>query len=216
MPRRALMEKRPWLLASLVAAASFYILRHEPLPEPVLLLLKGAGVGLLAVWALLRHAGRDSQLLALALGLAALGDVAVEWDLQAGGLCFFAGHIAAIALYARHRRVALTPSQKAAAAALMLLTPAIALLLTGDAQAALYALALGGMAAAAWASGFPRYRVGIGAVLYVASDLLLLAGHGPHATSAVADLLIWPLYYFGQFMIATGVVRSLRGPAQSS
>lgn len=214
MPGRALMEKRPWLLASLACAIMFYLLRDNALPEPALLLLKGAGVGLLAIWALLRHAGYDSRMLALVMVLCALGDMAIEWDLRAGALAFFAGHVAAIALYMRHRREVLTPSQKGAAVALVLLTPLIAWLLSGRTDAALYGLALGGMACAAWSSSFPRYRVGTGALLFVASDLLIFARIGPMAHSPLPDLLIWPLYYFGQFLIATGIVGTLRGRAQ--
>lgn len=204
------------LWASVIAAIAHYLLRDIPLPDPVSILLKGAGVALLALWALQQEAGRDSRALALVLGLGALGDMAIEWSLQAGALCFFAGHITAIALYRRHRRPSLTPSQKGAVLALLLLTPVVSLLLTGEVQVGLYALALGGMAAAAWASRFSRYRVGIGAVLFVASDLLLFAGMGPLAGSMVPGLLVWPTYYAGQFLVATGVVRSLRGPAQSS
>ena len=76
---------------------------------------------------------------------------------------------------------------------------------------AVYALALGGMAAAAWSSSFPRYRVGLGAVLFVVSDLLIFARLGPLESSAIPGLLIWPLYYFGQFLICTGVISTLRG-----
>lgn len=214
VPGRALMEKRPWLLGSLAAATAFYLLRGSPLPEPFLLLLKGAGVGLLAVWVLLRHAGSDTRLLALVMAFGALGDMAIEWDLRAGALAFFAGHMVAIALYLRHRREVLTSSQKAAAMALVVLTPAISWLLTGRADVALYGLALGGMACAAWSSSFPRYRVGTGALLFAASDLLIFARMGPLAESTLPDLLIWPLYYFGQFLIATGIVGTLRGRAQ--
>ena len=67
----------------------------------------------------------------------------------------------------------------------------------------------GGMAASTWLSSFPRYRVGLGAVLFVASDLLILARLGVLADSAVPGLLIWPLYYFGQFLICIGVVGAL-------
>ena len=66
------------------------------------------------------------------------------------------------------------------------------------------------MTAAAWTSSFPRYRVGIGAVMFAVSDLLIFADLGPLADSALPGLLIWPLYYFGQFLICTGVVGELR------
>ena len=75
---------------------------------------------------------------------------------------------------------------------------------------ALYASGLGVMTAAAWTSSFPRYRVGLGAVMFAVSDLLIFADLGPLADSALPGLLIWPLYYFGQFLICTGVVGELK------
>lgn len=154
------------------------------------------------------------RLLALIMALSALGDMMLEVQFQLGALCFLASHIAAISLYLRHRRFTLTPSQKLAGAALLLLTPVIAFLLPADRaqapNAALYALALGGMASAAWLSSFPRYRVGLGAVLFVVSDLLIFAQMGPLASSVAPDLLIWPTYYAGQFLICTGVASTLR------
>ena len=65
------------------------------------------------------------------------------------------------------------------------------------------------MAATAWISRFPRYWTGLGAVLFVISDLLIFARMGPLAGSAVPGLLIWPIYFTGQAMIAMGVVRTL-------
>jgi uncharacterized membrane protein YhhN len=75
---------------------------------------------------------------------------------------------------------------------------------------ALYALALGAMAASAWASVFPRYRVGAGAVLFLLSDLLLFAEMGPLQGNLVPQIMVWPLYYLGQLLIATGVTVTLR------
>ena len=66
------------------------------------------------------------------------------------------------------------------------------------------------MAASAWTSSFPRYRVGLGAVMFVASDLLIFAHMGTLASSPLPGLLIWPLYYFGQFLICVGVIGELR------
>ena len=95
-----------------------------------------------------------------------------------------------------------------------MLTPIIIYALPYDRQiawsAGIYGLALGGMAASAWASSFPRYRVGTGAALFVASDLLLFAAMGPLAQSDIPRLLVWPLYYLGQFLICVGVLRTLR------
>ena len=129
-------------------------------------------------------------------------------------MTFFAAQVFAIALYLRHRREKLTPTQKAAAAALLLLTPVIAFVLPADrgvaANVGLYGLALGGMAASAWASSFPRYRVGAGAALFVASDLLIFADMGPLVGSELPRVFIWPVYYLGQFLICVGVLQTLR------
>lgn len=213
MPKSALMEKRPWLLASLAAALAWYGLRGGEYPEPYLIALKGAGVGLLAIWALLRHAGAESRMLAAVMALGALGDMAIELWLEAGAAFFMAGHMVAVALYLRHRRERLSPSQKLAALALLGLTPLISFLLTGLPLVALYALGLGAMAAAAWSSSFHRYRVGLGAVLFVVSDLLIFARMGPLSASPLPDMLIWPLYYCGQLLICTGVMTTLRRQA---
>ena len=217
MTRRALIDRRPWLLASLVAGITYFLIKDAALAGLLKTVWKGAGVGLLAIYALLRAPGRDGKLLAAVMALGAAGDVGIEISLEAGAAFFFVGHLVAIALYARHRRPRLSQSQKATAAALLIGTPLIASLLPADRAAApmlaLYALALGGMAAAAWSSAFPRYRVGIGAVLFVASDLLIFARMGPLADSPLPDLLIWPLYYFGQFLICVGAVRFLREKA---
>jgi uncharacterized membrane protein YhhN len=154
--------------------------------------------------------------MAWAFGAAALGDMALEvtFDRTIGGLLFFAYHVMAMGVYLRNRRPTLTPTQKGAVVAMLLLTPIIAWFMPADrAQApnlTLYALALGAMAASAWASVFPRYRVGAGAALFLASDLMLFAEIGPLQGSVVPQIFVWPIYYLGQFLIATGIAQTLR------
>ena len=214
MPKRALIEQRPWLLASMAAAIGFFLLAESAIGGLWLIALKGAAVGMLAVYAGLRQGSGDARLLMLVMALAAIGDMAMELDQRAGGLAFFFSHVGAMALYLRHRRADMTPSQRLFAAALLLLTPVISWLLVagmeGAMQVAIYALALGGMAGLAWTSSFPRYRVGIGAVLFVISDLLIFARLGAKLPENVSSWLIWPTYYAGQFLIATGVIQTLR------
>lgn len=214
MVERALIDRRPWLLVSLVAAIAYYLLAEAQFPGVALIALKGAGVGMLAVYAWLRYPHRDGHLLALVMGFAAIGDMAMKLDFRFGGAAFFASHLAAMALYLRYRREHVTFSQKAFAVALFILTPLISWTLVADTDGsqmvALYALTLGGMAGLAWTSSFPRYRVGIGVVLFVISDLLIFARMDMMATSPLPDMLIWPIYYLGQFLIATGVIQTLR------
>jgi hypothetical protein len=216
MARRALAEQRPLLLASIAMALAFYYLRWTAFPELYLIPVKGAAVGLLAWYLWLRHSSRDARLLAWAFGAAALGDMALEiaTDRLIGGLLFFAYHVMALTVYLRNQRPHLSQSQKGAVVALLALTPLIGWLLPADraeaSQVALYALALGAMAAGAWASVFPRYRVGAGAVLFLISDLLIFAEMGPLQGHIVPQVLVWPLYYLGQLLIAVGVVQTLR------
>lgn len=214
MPKRALAEKRPWLLASLLAGISYYFVRDGQIPGLYLMAWKGAGVALLALYALARHKGADSRQIAAVMAFGALGDVLIELVLEWGAVAFLIGHLIAIHLYWRHRQARLSPSQKLAGIAFAALIPAISFMLPADRAAApgvaLYALGLGVMTAAAWTSSFPRYRVGLGAVMFAVSDLLIFARIGPLAQSALPNLLIWPLYYFGQFLICTGVVGELR------
>jgi len=216
MAKQALIEQRPWLLASIAAAGAFYFLRDNPVGEGTWgLLAKGAAVGLLSVYAWLRvpsdQRGLDGALLVLALLLAAAGDVAIELYFEVGGAFFTAAHCAAVALYLRNPRVRHTPSQRMLSLALLVATPLISYLLSGQVLIAVYGAFLGAMAAAAWYSRFPRYRVGTGAVLFVVSDWLIFSRFGSFDLGVLPDLLIWPFYYVGQVMIATGIVQCLRG-----
>jgi len=210
MPQRALIEQRPWLLASLIAGISYWFVADSWIPGLYLIFWKGAGVALLAVYAWVHHPVRDAHRIALVMAFGALGDMVLEVNFTGGALAFLAGHMVAIALYLRHRQGSLAAADKAVAAALLLGVPALSFALTGRPEVAFYALGLGGMAAAAWASDFPRLRVGLGAAMFAASDLLIFARMGPLAESQVPHLLVWPLYYFGQFLITVGVIGALR------
>jgi hypothetical protein len=213
--RRALAEKRPFLLASIVAALAFYYLRSGPWPELYLIPVKGAATALLAVYAWMRHSSQDARLLAVMLLIAAAGDMLAEFDGLAAHVLYFAYHLVALMLYLRHRRAVMARSQKGAVVALLLVPSAILYALDsgsmgGELVTVAYGLALGGMAAGAWASSLPRYRVGAGAVLFVVADLLYFAGTGPLMGSAIPQIFTWPLAYLGQLLVATGVMTTLR------
>jgi uncharacterized membrane protein YhhN len=210
-----LAHKRPWLLASLVAGLSFpatwLLLPIEG--NLYAIIWKMAAVGLLVPYALRRHHQGEFVMLAVVLAFYALGDGLIELSMIYGALAFAAGHITAIWIYLRHRRVGATFSQKLFAIMLFILTPVIAYGLpptSGEGiQVAAYSVILAGMAAMAWSSNFPRYRVGMGAVLFVISDLLIFARLGPLAESEFVSIAIWYLYYFGILMIAVGVAQTL-------
>ena len=211
MPRRALMEHRPWLLAGVIAAVAYYFLQGSIKVEPIEIVLKGAGVGFLAVYALRRAPGADGAILTLALALSATADMALNLWFEVGGALFAASHVVYVVLYLRNRRESPSASQRLLGLILLVAVPAISYVLSGRADIALYAATLGTMAATAWTSRFPRYRVGIGALLFVVSDWLIFSRFGEYDLSPVPDLAVWPLYFAGQLMIATGVVQTLRG-----
>ena len=175
---------------------------------------KTSGVALLAAWAATQARSTDGWLVAAALALGALGDLLLETHgFTVGGAAFAAGHAVVILLYLRNRRANPSPSQKLLGYVIAPATVAISALLAAPAGQALpvgaYAAFLGVMAATAWTSRFPRYRVGIGAMLFVVSDLLIFARFGLLADSVVPGLLIWPTYFAAQALIAWGVVQTL-------
>lgn len=210
-----LAHKRPWLLASLLAGLSFpatwLLLPFEG--NLFAIIWKMAAVGLLAPFALRRHHEGEFAWLAIMLAFYALGDGMIELSMIYGAIAFAAGHVVGIFLYFRHRRVGAAFSQKLLAVTILLLTPVIAYALPGNPeeglQVAAYSVILAAMAAMAWSSNFPRYRVGTGAVLFVISDLLIFARLGPLADSKLTSIAIWYLYYFGVFLIATGIAQTL-------
>jgi uncharacterized membrane protein YhhN len=176
---------------------------------------KGAGVGLLAIAAAIEARGRDGWLLALLLALGALGDILLEAiGLTTGAIAFMAAHGVAIILYLANRRATLTGSQSMLVLLLVPLSAFIAWSLPGDrAQAlgvTLYAVFVAAMAAAAWASRFPRLRTGLGAMMFLLSDLFIFARMGALEGTIWVSPAIWLLYYLGQLLIFLGVTRSLK------
>ncbi|MBB5718947.1 putative membrane protein YhhN [Stakelama sediminis] len=200
--------------AAIVAGASYSWAAWMDWSGPMVTVWKGLGVGLLALWAATQARSTDGVLITIALLLGATGDVLLDAvGLSVGALAFLAGHVVAIILYLRNHRRKLSPSQRMLGRILPIATVLIAVSLVWDAgmvmAVGIYAAALGIMASTAWMSRFPRYRVGIGAVLFVLSDLLIFSRAGLLADSYVPTLLVWPLYFAGQLMIATGVVETL-------
>ncbi|WP_430428956.1 lysoplasmalogenase [Parasphingorhabdus sp.] len=212
--KSAFIESRPFLLLSLLFGISYFFVRDSNIPGLYLMLWKGAGVGFLAVYALVRLHRIDGKIVGAIMALGAIGDMAIEYDQTMGAIAFLVGHILAILFYSRFRRHKLAFSQKLFVILLVPLSVLIAWTLPSDRADALgvaiYCLSVALMAAMAWTSRFTRYQVGAGAILFLVSDMLIFARMGPLETSMIPEMLVWPLYYFGQFMIATGIVRTLR------
>jgi uncharacterized membrane protein YhhN len=191
--------------AALIAGLSYWPASHLAIDPALLMAWKGAGVSLLALWAAGQARDVDGWLLVAVLVLGAAGDVLLEIALRTGGAVFLAGHMVAIALYLRNRR-------PEAGWWPLLLVPAVgvaAALLPADRSAApgmaLYGIGVAAMAACALMS---RFRLAaLGATMFVVSDLLIFARLGPLAGSILPSLLVWPLYFLGQALIAWDVGR---------
>lgn len=210
------------LWAAVLAGASFLARDAVAPPEAAGVIWKGAGVTLLALYAALSARSLDGWLICAVMALGAGGDVLLETHgLVVGALSFLAGHLTAIGLYGRNRRPGLTPSQRLLALLIVPATVITAFLLPTDRGAApgiaLYATGLSAMAAMAWTSAFPRLKTGLGALLFVVSDLLIFAGVGPLAGQPWVSPAIWITYFGGQLLICLGVTGTLakeQGPAR--
>ncbi|WP_269713783.1 lysoplasmalogenase family protein [Caulobacter sp. NIBR2454] len=202
------------LLAAVVAGVSYMASWNMDLPLAASAAWKGAAVSLLALYAGLRAEGRDGWLLCAALAFYALGDVLLEViGLTRGAVAFLIGHLVAIALYWRNRDRRLTMARLVAALAIVPATVVISYLLPADRSfapgVAFYAFGLSLMAAAAIASRFNRAGVGLGAVLFVISDLLIFARAGPLEGEAWVGFGVWGLYLAANLLICLGVTRVL-------
>jgi uncharacterized membrane protein YhhN len=200
--------------AAIGAGTSYYFAHRLGVSGTVIVVWKGAGVALLAVWCAMQARSLDGWLIAAVMAFGALGDVLLETaGLTTGAVAFVAGHVLAMVLYFRNGRPRLTFSQRLLAALVVPLSVFIATTLVAAnnmVPIAVYTFFVAGMAASAWTSRFPRYRTGIGAMMFLVSDLLIFAEIGPLSGSPVPGLLIWLLYFGGQVLIAWGVVRTLR------
>ena len=202
-----------WWLA-LAGGISFMIAVVLRLAGPPIGAWKTTGVACLALWAAANARERSGWLIAAALGFGALGDWLLDArGLIAGAAAFAVGHLIAIILYLTNRRAQTTPSQRLLGWLTVPATLAIVWAILSPApgwwHAAAYSLFVAAMAAAAWTSRFPRYRTGIGAMMFLASDLFIFAGEGGVVPKDVTMWLVWPLYFAGQALIAWGVVRTL-------
>lgn len=208
------------LAAAVVGGVSYVASWNLGLPDAASLAWKGSGVGLLAIYAALKARTFDGWLVAAVIALGAAGDVLLGPAGPAGGgLAFLIGHLVAVWLYLRNRRVETTLSQRLLAIVLVPATVFIAFKLPADramaGPVAAYALGLGLMAATAWVSRFPRRLTGIGALMFVVSDLLIFARMGPLAGQEWVGYAIWGLYFAGQLAIVLGVTRTIARPEQA-
>lgn len=216
-------DRARWLwLAALIGGISFFVAVLQRWDGPAIWAWKTSGVALLAAWAAANARGREGWMIAAALAFGALGDWMLDAiGLMQGAVAFAIGHVIAITLYLNNRRPAMTGSQKLLVFAVLPLALVAAWGLTRHGAPEQMGAALGYtaivalMAATAWASRFPRYRTGIGAMIFLASDLFIFAGEGGALSKQVTMWLVWPLYFGGQALIAWGVVSTLSKEAKA-
>lgn len=130
----------------------------------------------------------------------------LEVAFLAGAAIFAVGHVVAITLYVRNRRAGLGARDVALAAIFIGGTILLASRLSSPEMAVavgFYTLFLSAMAATALLSRFPLAAAG--ALLFVASDLLIFARMDSLAGAGWVSPLIWLSYFAGQALIAWGV-----------
>ncbi|MCG5445259.1 lysoplasmalogenase [Micromonospora sp. NIE79] len=160
------------------------------------------------------RATRPDRLLLAALAFATGGDVALMIDgtgwFLAGMACFLGTHLCYLAAFTRHG--AATALRRAPLVAVplgyaVLTVVALTWMWAGLSDAGLavpvagYALALAAMASTAATQG---WRVGLGAALFLGSDLLIAAGVAEVARPPGAPVLVMATYAAGQALIVTG------------
>ncbi|MFD6683816.1 lysoplasmalogenase [Micromonospora parva] len=219
MPR-----SRTLLIAFLVATAA-NLLANATGGGTALLLTKPLLMPLLAAYlwrASAERGARPDRLLLAALAFATGGDIALMIDgtgwFLAGMACFLGTHLCYLAAFTRHGAATALrrPPLVAVPVVYALLTVvALAWMWAGLTDAGLavpvagYAIALAAMAATATTRG---WRVGLGAALFLGSDLLIAAGVAEVAQPPGAPVLIMASYAAGQALIVTGSVARVRTP----
>lgn len=189
-------------------------------------LVKGLSIALLAIFALVKADRGDVLTLFFALMACAAGDVLITGAFSSDGTqeagltsaiyAFGAGHV----LYTLVFLTQLAPLHVLTAfrlrvAALVWAGAGFAVywfwpVLTVQPWLVLvYAGLLFVMTSAACLTRYPFMMVGVGALLFMASDALLGAELFLGLDLSLA-WLVWPLYYLGQFMLALGIVLTPR------
>ena len=219
-PKTVAATRLPALpFVSIAISGAYMLLWGQSLPDALLVTLKGLPVGLLAVDAACRARSIDGWLLTAVLALGAAGDILLEIVFEIGAAAFALGHLVAALLYLRNRRPLTTTSFAVRWLPLLILPAAVVAprLLLGAGHPTLssftlYAAIIALMVTTALYSCFPRRLTGLGALLFLLSDLLIAARMGPHLNGSerqIASYAIWTLYYLGQLLIYLGVSRGL-------
>lgn len=179
------------------------------LPKPLIVATKGLFSALLAISVFAARKGPASNMVGAGLAISAVGDMLlVTIGSAAGGLAFAVAHVLAGYAYAKNRR----ENNSAILWLFAIAVPLIAvvssyLMLRGSDQnilMSLFPLISASMAALAILSRFPLWLSGLGAAIFVASDVLFLADLGILRHSGEWGFLTWASYAVGYAMVARG------------
>ncbi|MFJ6169039.1 lysoplasmalogenase [Micromonospora orduensis] len=190
----------------------------EVLSKPLLMPLLAA-----YLWrSTVERAARTDRLVLAGLAFATGGDVALLGDgtgwFIAGMACFLGTHLCYLAAFTRGGAATALRRPPLVAVPLgyaVLTVLALAWMWAGLTDAGLavpvagYALALAAMATAAVTQG---WRVGVGAALFLGSDLLIAAGVADVAQPPGAPVLVMATYAAGQALIVAGRAAHTQAP----
>ncbi|MGQ5262960.1 lysoplasmalogenase [Micromonospora sp. ZYX-F-536] len=182
----------------------------ELLTKPLLMPLLAA-----YLWrATAERGARPDRLVLAALAFSTGGDVALLGDgtgwFMAGMACFLAAHLCYLAAFTRHGAATAlrrTPLVAVPLGYAVLTVVALTWMWAGLADDGLavpvagYALALAAMASTAATQG---WRVGLGAALFLGSDMVIAAGVAGMAQPPGAPVLVMASYAAGQALIVLG------------
>ena len=177
-------------------------------PFPGSWVVKAAPVAILAVLA----GRKGARGLATALAFSALGDALLESpNLFIGGLAaFLLAQITYTVVFVRQwKGVKVTPG----AVLVLIYSAGLAAWLLPEVgtivvPVAFYVVALTAMVTSAFTARFPNRWVEVGAILFLISDSVLAVDRF-RMPVPFAEWIIWPTYYVGQLLIATGFLSAL-------
>ncbi len=203
-----------WLTAMARSGVAFQHLAD--LPTMLVIGGKTACILGLALLVLLRTSGDIRWMLGGSLVLIALADFLLATrGLMSGGTFFVLAHVLAIVFYCRYCDRSAGASVKLAALAvpvLAVLAVAVSVNAAGLHPVHLaYPAISGSMAACAIASRFPRWNNGLGASLFVMSDVIFFWDFGFYNGSGTLGWMVWLCFFAGIALIAHGAIRGPQG-----
>lgn len=222
-PVRGFDRRAQTLLLLSLASSAVYLFGQMWRPLPGSVLFKALSIAPLVALALLvpQHDRRNRILLATALAFSCLGDVLLGFDsvrLFTHGLsAFLMAHVIYLWLFVRNwrRPIRLSGFQSVLLVAVLMASLLLTRLLAPHLGAlrlpvSIYVCAITVMTASAIIARFRRPWVWLGAVFFMASDSIIAIDRFI-APVAARDLLVWTLYYLGQYGIAIGFIHEQAG-----